>query len=77
MPDRLLRARIRLADGQELRTINDALVLIKQRFDPATKCDALDEALVLLAMAADTGKRTDIKMATDQLLVVLRDARMI
>jgi hypothetical protein len=77
MPDRLLRARIKLTDGQELRTINDALALIKKRFDPATSIDGLDEALGLLAMAADTGKRPDIKAATDQLLVVLRDARLV
>lgn len=74
--DRILRARLRLADGSELRTISDALGWIERHFGATTMFDELDTALDLLATAADTGKRGDIKMATDHLVIVLRQARM-
>jgi len=35
MPDRPLRARAKLADGDALRTVGDALALIEQGFDAA------------------------------------------
>ena len=76
MPDRLLRARLTLADGSELRTISDALGWIERHFEPTTKCEALDVALNFLVTAADTGKRGDIKMATDHLIIILRQVRM-
>ena len=77
MPDRLLRARLTLADGRELRTISDAIGWIEGNFEPKTKCDKLDVALDFLARAADTGKRGDIKIATDHLVIILRHARLI
>jgi hypothetical protein len=77
MSDRLLRRRISLADGTELRTTRDAHALIVERFAAGAECRiALDHALVLLRQAAASGKRADIKAATDQLVLVLRQARM-
>jgi len=76
MPDRLLQRRIVVADGYEIRTVNEALSLIEQRFN-GKKCDALERTRTLLRAAASTGKRGDIKAATDQMLSVLHEAQML
>jgi hypothetical protein len=76
MPDRLLQRRILLADGYEIRTVNEALSLIDQRFN-GTQCDVLDRTRALLSAASSTGKRRDIKAATDETASVLRQAQML
>jgi len=77
MPDRLLRRRIILADGTELRTVNHASEFIAERFDLSIEPAALDHALVLLGRANATGRRGDNKAATDQLELVLRYQRLL
>jgi len=76
MTDRILQRRILLADGREIRTVNEALSLIEQRFN-GTKCDTLDRVRVLLTAARATGRRQDVKAATDETASVLSQAELL
>jgi hypothetical protein len=76
MPDRLLQRRIMLADGKELKTVSEALALIEERFKD-TGCAALDRVRALVVAATATGKRADIKMATEEIRSVLRQADLL
>jgi hypothetical protein len=75
MPDRLLRRRITLSDGRELRTVSDALSVIETISD--AECPTLQAATEQLFTAADTGRRADIRDATDQLETVLKAQRLL
>lgn len=71
MPDRKLARIIALEDGTTLRTIDDAAKAIEKRYPPSLQWAPLQYAQQLLITAANTGKRADIKAATDQLAMLL------
>lgn len=71
MPDRKLARIVKLEDGAELPTISDAAAAIDRYYPPSLRWDPLDHAKRLLTTAATSGKRADIKAATDQLALVL------
>ena len=71
MPDRLLRRRITLGDGTELRTIGEARALI------AVKLGSERETLeTILLRALETGNRADVGEATNLVESALRDAQL-
>ena len=72
MPDRLLRRRITLGDGTELRTVGEARALIAARL--GTERELLEP---ILLRALETGKRADVREATNLVESALRDARLI
>jgi hypothetical protein len=73
--DRKLSHPIKLADGSRLVTLHDAANLFAAKFGTIRRWAALEHCIELLMVAATTGKRDDIKAATDQLVLVLRGHR--
>ena len=71
MRDRLLRRRITLGDGTELRTVGEALAVIAAKF--GTERAVLEP---ILLRALQTGKRADVGEATLLVENTLRDARL-
>ena len=71
MPDRLLRRRITLGDGTELRTVGEARELIAAKF-------SMERAVLepILLRAIETGKRADVGEATRLIESTLREARL-
>jgi len=72
MPDRLLRRRITLGDGTELRTVGEARAFIAVRL--GTGREILDPVLL---RALETGKRADVGEATRLIESALREAQLI
>ena len=71
---RNLARTITLANGQKLKSLDDARTMLLDVFGSVnTRWGALDHAIRLLLLAAQTGKRADIESATDQIERVLRD----
>ena len=66
-----------LADGAEIRTTNEALLLIDQRFADAVPTELLKRTRALLATAALTGRRADIKAASEAMASVLCQTDML
>jgi hypothetical protein len=71
VPDRLLRRRITLGDGTELRTLGEARALIAVRLGAER---AMIEPILLRAL--QTGNRADVGEATNLVESALRDARL-
>jgi hypothetical protein len=69
MVDRLLRRRITLGDGTELRTVGEARELIADKLKSEK---AMLEPVLLRAL--ETGKRADVGEATNFVESALRDA---
>jgi hypothetical protein len=65
-----------LKNGERLETLSDVRSLFLERFATVTHSAALAYAGELLLTAAETGKRTDIVAATDQIELVLRRERV-
>ena len=76
MPDRILRRRFLLADGSEIRTTNEALLLIDQRLGDV-RGELIERTRALLATAAQTGRRADIKAAGEAMASVLCESEML
>ena len=71
---RNLARTITLANGRKLKSLDDARTVILDVFGSVNaRSGALDHAILLLLLAAQTGKRADIESATDQIERVLRD----
>jgi len=70
--DRKLPRSIKLADGTRLTTLKDAADVLANRFATVTKWDTLEIAIERLITAGDSGKRSDIMRATEQIEIVLR-----
>jgi len=68
MSEHILSRRINLIDGRELRTTRDAIQLIEN----GPHSIIADDALALLRRAAETGRREDIRAATNALMRTLR-----
>ena len=71
MRDRLLRRRITLGDGTELRTVGEARALIAVKL--GTDKQMLEPVLL---RALETGKRADVGEATNLIESALREARL-
>ena len=76
---RNLTRTITLRDGSKLDTLRDAANVLLYVFGSGnTRSSALAHASRrLLLTAAESGKRSDIKAATDQIEVVLRAQRLL
>ena len=58
--------------ARELTTLKDAADVLANRFATVTKWDTLEIAIEQLIAAGDSGKRSDIMRATEQIEIVLR-----
>ena len=75
---RNLARTITLANGRTLKSLDDARTALLDVFGSVNaRSGALDHAIRLLLLAAQTGKRADIESATDQIERVLRDRCLI
>ena len=74
---RKLSRPLTLKDGARLEMLSDVRSLFLDRFANVTDSAALAYAGELLLNAAETGKRTDIAAATDQIELVLRQKRLL
>ena len=74
--DKKLSRPLMLKNGERLETLSDVRSLFLERFATVTHNAALAYAGELLLKAAETGKRTDIVAATDQIELVLRRERL-
>jgi hypothetical protein len=74
--DKKLSRPLVLKDGKSLETLSDVRGLFLDRFTNVTHSASLAHAAELLIKAAETGKRGDIAAATDQIELVLMNARM-
>ena len=72
MQDRLLRRRLTLGDGTELRTVGEARALLAAKL--GTKRVVLEP---ILLRAIQTGKRADVGEATRLVESILREARLL
>jgi hypothetical protein len=74
--DKKLSRPLVLKNGDRLETLSDVRSLFLERFATVTHNSALAYAGELLLKAAETGKRSDITAATDQIELVLRRERV-
>jgi hypothetical protein len=74
--DKKLSRPLMLKNGERLETLSDVRSLFLERFATVTHNAALAYAGELLLKAAETGKRTDLVTATDQIELVLRKERL-
>jgi hypothetical protein len=74
--DKKLSRPLVLKNRERLETLSDVRSLFIERFATVTHNAALAYAGELLLKAAETGKRTDIAAATDQIELVLRRERV-
>ena len=75
---RNLARTITLANGQKLKSLDDARTVILDVFGSVNaRSGALDHAIRLLLTAAETGKRDDIAAATTAIERVLRVGRLL
>jgi hypothetical protein len=70
--DRKLSRPLALKDGTRVVTLRDAGRAIVIHFEGATRNDPLEFTIAALNKAAQTGKRADIKAATDSIARSLR-----
>ena len=73
---RNLARTITLANGQKLKSLDDARTVLLDVFGNA-RSGALDHAIRFLLLAAETGKRDDVAAATELTERVLRDRRLL
>ena len=75
---RNLARTITLANGQKLKSLDDARTVILDVFGSVNaRSGALDHAIRLLLTAAETGKRDDIAAAATAIERVLRAGRLL
>ena len=75
---RNLARTITLANGQKLKSLDDARTVILDVFGSVNaRSGALDHAIRLLLSAAETGKRADIEAAATAIERVLRVGRLL
>ena len=72
MQDRLLRRRLTLGDGTELRTVGEVRALLAAKL--GTKRVVLEP---ILLRAIQTGKRADVGEASRLVERILREARLL
>jgi hypothetical protein len=70
--DRHLARLLVLEDGTRLRTLKDAADALTNMPNTIRAWGALERAIELLLVAAQSGTREDIVAATDQIEIVLR-----
>ena len=56
--------------------MKDAADVLADRFTTVTKWDTLEIAIERLIITGESGKRTDIEAATEQVEIVLRGRRL-
>jgi hypothetical protein len=70
--DRHLARLLVLEDGTRLRTLKDAADVLANMRNTVRGWGALERAIELLMVAAQSGTRDDLVAATDQIQIVLR-----
>jgi hypothetical protein len=75
--DRKLSRPIALTDGRKLRTLHCAAECLIATFDGISHWPALEHARDLLMTAAETGKRKDVAAATDQVMILLGQRKLL
>lgn len=72
-----LSRRLTLSDGTQLKNLADARRLFLDRFASVTHSASLAHAGELLLKAAETGEKSDVEAATDQIERTLTSMRLI
>ena len=75
--DRKLSRPIALSDGRTLATLRSAAECLIATFDGISHWPALEHARDLLMIAAETGRRKDVAAATNHVVIVLSQRRLL